>query len=174
MRKWLPIVALPALALAGCGGGGGGGGSAPSALTATGSGVSNLRATLTGASADARAVRLYGDQRSGPTNAYTSSRRLSLALFRPVTPGTYTIAATQASGTASATYAETTLSNGMYKTTGLWRATSGTVTVTKVDNRHLEGTFSLSLKNTATGGVIGFQDGAFNVAYESPPPPTGK
>jgi hypothetical protein len=176
VTKWLPIAALTALTLAGCGGGGGGGGgggSAPGALSATGSGVSNLTANVTGASADTRAVRIYGDQRSGPANAYTSSRRLSLVLYRPVTPGTFLIATTTASGTSAATYAETTQSGGTYKTTGLWTATSGSVTVTAVDNRHVEGTFKLTMRNAANGSVIGFQNGAFNVSYETPPPPTG-
>ena len=173
------ILALGALALAGCGGGGGGGngggpgGVRPGTLQATGSGVDNLSANVTGASADARTVRLYGDQRTGPVNAYTASRRLSVVLYRPVQPGTYPVATSGASGTSSATYTVTRLTNGKYVTDGTWQATDGSVTVTKVDNSHVEGGFTLTMRNAANGNVLTFQNGAFNVSYETPPPPTG-
>lgn len=173
--KWLPVAVSAAVALAGCGGGGGGGGggAAPGSLKATGVNITSINANVTGAAADTRTVRIYGDQRSGPANAYASSHRLSMVLYRPVTPGSFPIAVTQAAGTSTATYVETALVGGAYKTSGVWAATSGAITVTAADNRHVEGSFSLVLRNTDTGGTIQFQDGTFNVAYEAPPPPTG-
>jgi hypothetical protein len=175
--KWLAAAVPAALILAGCGGGGGGTGGPGSpragTLRADGVGITSLNANVTGASGDNRAVRIYGDQRVGPINDYTSSHRLTLLLNRPVQPATYAISTSQAAGTSSAVYVETTKTVNGYVTTGAWQATGGSVTVNKADGNHVEGSFTLTLRNTATGGVVTLQNGLFNVGYESPPPPTG-
>jgi hypothetical protein len=177
--KWIPLACAAAAVLAGCGGGGGGTGGGPGSVSrgtmrADGSGgVASLNANVTGASADARTVHIYGDQRTGPINDYSSSHRLTLVLYRPVAPANYPVAATQASGTSAATYVETARNGSSYVTTGIWQATGGSITVNKADGSHVEGTYALTMRNSSTGGVFTFQNGAFNISYESPPPPTG-
>jgi hypothetical protein len=162
--------------LAGCGGGGGGGGPAPippGTFTADATGGSPFRFSpnVMGAIASGSRVEIYADQRTGPINAYDSSKRLSLTLYGPVAPGTFPIATSHASGTSAAVYVETVKQNGIYVQTGVWQATTGSITVNAADGRHVEGSFTLSTRNSKTNGVISFQNGRFSVNYETPPPP---
>jgi hypothetical protein len=113
---------------------------------------------------------VYGDERTGPTNAYTSSHRLTLTLYGPVTAGTtYTVGTTHAAGTAVATYLETANESGLYVTTGIWNGASGTVTVSGADGSHVQGTFALNTQNPATLSTIHWTTGKFNISYETPP-----
>jgi len=167
---------LPCALLAGCGGGGGGGGPAPIATgtfaaQAAGAQTFTLAANVTGAVASGTRVTVYGDQRTGPVNAYTSSKRLTLNLYGPVRPGTYPISTSRTAGTAEAVYLETVLQNAVYVTAGIWPATSGSVVVNAADGRHVEGTFTLSTRRTTNGSVITWENGRFSVLYETPPGP---
>ncbi|HEY3412048.1 MAG TPA: hypothetical protein VGM51_03215 [Armatimonadota bacterium] len=176
----LSYLALAAsCAVAGCGGGGGGGGTTPTvplgtfnATTDRTTAAGAFSANVSGASAGGTTVLLYGDERTGPVNAYTSSNRLTVTLYGPVNAGAaYFIATSHAAGTAVATYLETANQSGSYVTTGIWTATSGTINIEVANGSHIQGTLTLTTRNAATGAVIHWTSGEFNVAYETPPPP---
>lgn len=175
------FVLMAACAIAGCGGGGGGGGGTTTiplgtfqATTDRTTASTTFTANVAGASAGGTTVLLYGDERTGPVNAYTSSHRLTVTLYGPVTAGAaYTVAATHAAGTAVATYLETANQSGSYVTTGTWIATSGTINIDAANGSHIQGSLTLSTRNAANGAVIHWTSGKFNVAYETPPPPPG-
>jgi hypothetical protein len=166
--------------LAGCGGGGGGTPNPPTVPLGTFKSATDRTTTSTaftanvvGASASGTTVQIYGDERTGPATAFTSSHRLTFTLYGPVSAGSYAISTTHASGTAQAVYVETANQNGTYVTTGEWHATTGTIVVTTADGSHIQGTFSFNATNAASANVIHWTSGQFNVAYETPPPPQG-
>lgn len=177
--KIVGMVALVAACglLAGCGGGGGGG---PETIPlgtfsaqATGGASFTLAPNVQGAVASGTRVTIYADQRTGPVNAYNTSKRLTLTLYGPVQPGTYPITATGGAGSSAAIYSETVKNNGVYTTTGIWQSTAGSITVNAADALHVEGTFTLTTRNPANGNSITWQNGRFSVSYETPPsPPT--
>ena len=178
MRTTGVLAVIAACAVAGCGGGGGGGGTPPvplgtfKATTDRTTAGTMFSANVAGASAGGTTVLMYGDERTGPENAYTSSHRLTVTLYGPVTAGAaYTIAASHTAGTAVATYLETANQSGSYVTTGTWPATDGSINIEAANGSHIQGTLALNTRNTSTGGVIHWASGQFNVAYETPPPP---
>ena len=177
--KAITIAGLAAASLlTGCGGGGGGGGPAPIPTgtfraQVAGAQTFTFAANVTGAVASGTRVTIYGDQRTGPVNAYTASKRLTLTIYGPVRPGTYPIAATGASGTSEAVYMETVMQNAVYVTAGIWPATTGSIVVNAADGRHVEGTFTLSTRKTTNGSVVSWETGRFSVLYETPPTPPG-
>lgn len=172
-------VAVMCAAVAGCGGGGGGGGGPVvvplgtfKAGTDRTTASSSFSANVTGANADGTTVQIYGDERTGPTNAYTSSHRLTMTLYGPVTVGsTFSVGTSHAAGTAVANYLETTNQNGSYVTTGIWSGSSGSITVSAADGSHIQGSFAFNTMNTSNAATIHWTAGQFNVAYETPPPP---
>lgn len=171
-------VALVCAAVAGCGGGGGGGGEPTIPVGTFKAGTdrttasSSFGANVTGANANGTTVQIYGDERTGPTNAYTSSHRLTLTLYGPVAAGaSFTIGTSHAAGTAVATYLETANQSGAYVTTGIWNGTSGTITVSAANGSHIQGSFAFNTQNAANAAIIHWTAGQFNVAYETPPPP---
>lgn len=177
MRTLAPVAFMACALLAGCGGGGGGGPAPirPGTFSAQASGAEafTFNGNVMGAVASGPRVVIYADQRTGPVNAYTSSRRITITLNGPVLPGTYNVSPSGNAGTSQLLYTETVRRNDAYVTTGTWTATSGSVTVNVADGRHIEGSFSATVRNTATGNVITWQNGKFNVPYETPPsPPT--
>jgi hypothetical protein len=132
----------------------------------------SFNANLTGANASGTTVQLYGDERSGPTNAYTSSRRLTVTLYGPVTNGaSFTVGASHAAGTATVVYLETSQSAGAYTTTGIWNGNGGVVTVSAVNGSHIQGSLTATTVNTTNGAIVHWTSGEFNVAFETPPPP---
>lgn len=173
-------LAAACAALGGCGGGGGGGtpGPNPVALGTFKAGTDRttapaaFSANVTGASAGGATVLLYGDERTGPVNAYITSHRLTVTLYGPVTAGaTFAIATSHVAGTAVANYLETANQSGAYVTTGTWSAVTGSITVSEANGSHIQGTFTLNTRNTSSGALIHWTSGQFNVAYETPPPP---
>jgi hypothetical protein len=174
-------IAVVCAGIAGCGGGGGGGGTpgpTPIALGTFNSATDRTTAStaftanVTGANSNGTTVQLYGDERAGPVNAYTSSHRLTLTLYGTATAGSaFTVSTSHAAGTANATYLETTQTDGAYTTTGTWNGTDGVVSITEANGSHIAGTCTLNTRNAANGNVIHWTSGAFNLAFETPPPP---
>jgi hypothetical protein len=176
------ILAAPlagvAMLLAGCGGGGGGGGAdnAPGTFVAGSDrpGLSTFSPNVKSASPQGADVQITGDERTGAVLNFTTSRRLTLTLYGPVTVRSYTVNNTRLPGTCMAVYVVTQkASNGTYYTESEWRGTGGSVNVTATDSSHIEATFNAGMLNVASSATFQFTNGKLNLTYESPPPPPG-
>ncbi len=166
------ICLVVAVATTGCGGGGGGGGipQGLSAGTTRGGNLARFSPNVVGANVNGAQIQIYGDERSGPVNAYTVSRRLTITLYGPVTAGrSFTVNASRSSGSAYVSYITTENQNGQYITTGTWEGSGGSITVSAVDNSHVEGTFDFQTNIGPT--PISWSNGQFNITFETPPPP---